>query len=483
MLGLLVLLFFARSLVTFPIEHVDAAFKYLAAADVVRGNGWVALLHNHHTMRWSEVLPQALVTWLTRFRYEGLYLLPLLAFAGYCTAFWRGLGPVLSRSQQVLLLALLFLEPMALKHTGQLLNPPFGVFYAALAVSLLAQPGRLGWLRVAGATGLFFCAYGAHSTYLAFSAGGIAWLLVFRRQPLHALAMAAGLATLMAGETWVFRQIADEVSGGRLGALADGGHWRAVQHRFPAVAFHELFTRWGRLPWFSLFMSAGYVGCLVWLGLDRRARLEAPPFLWLCLLTGGAYACGVTFAVVGIDPIRPMMPLYPMYLAAFIPWAVVASVYLVAGLESRLRPRTRLVLELAAVTLMVALLAVAASRKAEWDTLVNYRMSAFMWRADAQVRDMGHRFRTGEILLTGSNRLALEMLFAYRRPVRTVHHARVPYVASAARIQREVRCVRGIRKIPLPRNIVDCQPRQVRAARAAGARWRKPRTARQDDSL
>ena len=59
-------LFFLRSLVTFPIEHVDSVHKYVAAADIVRERSLEPMLRNQHTMRWSEVLPQVIVSWATR---------------------------------------------------------------------------------------------------------------------------------------------------------------------------------------------------------------------------------------------------------------------------------------------------------------------------------------------------------------------------------------------------------------------------------
>lgn len=483
-LGVLVLLFLGRSLVTFPIEHVDAAFKYLAAANIVRGEGWSELLTNHHTLRWSETVPQVLVTWATGFRYEGLYLLPLLAFAGYGALFWRGLRPALTLSEQIAFLALLFLEPLALKHTGQLLNPPFGVLYSVLAVTVLAVPGRVGWGRVVLATGFYFCAYGAHSTYLAFFAGGFAWLLLFRRQPLHALGLAAGIAALMALETMVFNLLSGAgETAGRLGALADSGHLRNVQNRFPSVPWHRLLTRWGDLPLFSTVLTAGFLACVTWLAVDRRARRAAPPFVLLCLLTGGAYAVAVTFAVVDLDPIRPIMPLLPDYLAPFMPYAAVGTVYGAAALLSGLRRGPRLGLELGAVAVMAGLLAVAAGKKDSWDRLLNYRLNAFMWSSHAEMSALAERYRNGEVMLVGRNRFALDKLVRYDGPARIRRHNQVPLLSSAPRISPSVVCVRQIRQIPLERNGKPCSPAQIEAARSVGVRWHGEPAVEGDDSL
>lgn len=470
--GVLLALFLARSLVTFPIEHVDAAFKYLAAADLARGGGLEELLRNHHTLRWSEVLPQALVAWVTGFRYEGLYLLPLLAFAGYGALFWRGLRPALDPGAQALLLAALFLEPIALQHTGQLLNPPFGVLYSVIAVTVLARPGPSSWLRVGVAGCAFFAAYGAHSTYLSFAAGGFAWLLFFERRPLHALGLVGFIAALMGLETVVFNAIAGEgLAGGRLEALADSGHLRAVEDRFPVVAAHELLTRWFKLPLLDLALVAGFLACSAWLALDGKARGEAPPFLLLCILTGGAYAAAITVAVVDLSPLRPIQPLRIMYLEPFMPYAAAVSVYGFARLADGLPRRLRRGLEATVVLGLVGMLAWTAGQKESWERLLNYRLNAFAWRAHGEMIQLGERFRDGRIVLTERNRYALLMLIAYDGPV-LARHSGGRFGAIVARDAGEAsRCVRGIRTIPLERNERTCSRQERRAVRKAVSKW------------
>lgn len=472
MLAVFLLLFLARSLVTFPIEHVDAAFKYEAAANIVRGGGLDELLTNHHTMRWSEVLPQVLVTWATAFRYEGLYLLPLAAFALAGALLWRGLQPTLSLTQQALLLALLFLEPVGLTHTGQLLNPPFGVLYALLAITVLARPGPPSWRRTVLAALAFFCAYGAHSTYLSFAAGGVAWLLLFQRRPDQAAVLVLTLAGLLILETLAFNAIAaDDLSGGRFEALAGSVHMESVTNRFDTVAFHELFTRWLDLPLFSLAMAIGFGICTLWLAFDGRARRAAPPFLILCILIGGAYAVAITFAIVSVDPLRPIQPLRVMYLEPFLPFAIAVTTYGAARLEDGVPRRLRPWLEGGAVSVLVVLVAFAATQKDQWDRIVNNRLNAFAWKSHEQMSAFAGRFRDGEIILQGRNRYAFEKLIRYSGPVKTRRTRWYPHVTSAPRIQRDVRCVRGIRRIPLERNERPCEAKVLEAAQTAGARW------------
>lgn len=472
-LGLLLLLFLARSLVTFPIEHVDAAWKYQAAADIVRGAGLGEMLQNHHTLRWSEVLPQIVVTWATGFRYEGLYLLPLLAFALASALLWRGMAPVLSRPEQALLLGLLFLEPIGLQHTGQLLNPPFGVLYVTLAATVLARPGPPGWRRVLLAALCFFAAYGAHSTYLAFAAGGFAWLMFFERRPALAFVLAAAMVALIALETLAVRLVGGgEFGFGRLEVLAEGSHMQNVHDRFKVVEPIELLTRWLRLPAYDLALVAGLLGSSLWLAVDKAARRAAPPFLILCLLCGGAYAVAITIAVVDISPLRPVQPLRIMYLEPVMPFAAVGTVAAFAGLSSRLGRPFRLGLATASLAAMLGLLAVTVNSMDSWGHLVNYRMSAFAWRSHAEMSGFVQRFRDGEIMLAGRNRHALEKMIRYAGPVRVRRHGEVPELTTARALHPEARCVRDIRRIPLVRNEEPCNRRQLEAARSLDVRWK-----------
>lgn len=470
--GVLVVMALARSLVTFPVEHVDAAFKVQAAAEIVRGADLDVLLTNHHTMRWSEVLPQVLVTWATQFRFEGLYLLPLLAFGLSGALAWRGLQPVLTPTQQLLLLGLLFIEPIGLTHTGQLLNPPFGVMYALLAITALARPGPSTWPRVLLAAGLFFCAYGAHSTYLSFAAGGFAWLLVFERRPLQALGFALALATLVGVETLGFNLLADQqLQVGRLEALVGSSHMTNVMNRFDVVAPLRLLTRWLDLPLLSLGLAAAFAACVAWLAFDAPARREAPPFLLLSLLTGSAYAVAVTFAVVSIDPLRPLQPLRTMYLEPFMPFAIIGAVYLASRIEGRLPRPLQWKLELAAGGLMVVMLGFAATQKFDWQTIVNNRLNAFAWRSEAQLGEFDRRFRNGELMLVGQNRYALEKLITYRGPQRFQRGRGRFSITAPPVIRADIVCVTTIKAIPLVRNDKPCTERQIQAALDAGARF------------
>ncbi|MEE4175639.1 MAG: hypothetical protein V2I57_15435 [Xanthomonadales bacterium] len=467
-----VVMVLARSLVTFPIEHVDATFKYHAASNIVNGRALDILLVNQHTMRWSEVLPQVLVTWATNFRFEGLYLLPLLAFGLACALAWRGLQPVLTPTQQLLLLGLLFIEPIGLTHTGQLLNPPFGVLYALMAITVLARPGPSTWPRILLAAVLFFFAYGAHSTYLSFAAGGFAWLLFFERRPIQAFGFALAIAAFIGGETIWFNHLAEQrLQVGRIEALTNSAHMANVMERFEIVTPLRLLTRWLDLPFLSLGLAVAFAACVVWLALDARARREAPPFLLLSLLTGSAYAVAITFAVISIDPLRPVQPLRNMYLEPFLPFAVIGTAYGVSKIEGQWPRSLQWKIEAAAAGLMVVLLGVAATQKFDWQTVTNNRLNAFVWRSEAQLGEFDARFRRGEILLVGQNRYALEKLIAYRGPQLFRRGSGRFSVTAPPVMQPGIVCVSTIKGIPLRRNDRPCTEQQIQAAIDAGARF------------
>ena len=459
------LLFFFRSLVTFPMEHADAAFKYEAAAKSLRQDSLNPLLNNHHTLRWSEVLPQIAVTNLTQFRYEGLYLLPLVVFALTGTLIWAFMQPHLSTVNQGLLLLLYFLEPLALKHTGQLLNPPFGVLYCVLALTLLARDGPPGWLRVTGAALLFFCAYGAHSTYLSFSAAGFFWLWVYNRQPLKALGLAAILLGLMLTEILAVNALSDwTLSFGRFEKLAGGGHTTWVLTQYDPIKPIDLITRWFKLPWFNLFIVGGFLSCLAWLAVDKQARKRTSPIILLCLMAGFFYMVSITFAILDWQPLRPLMPLRNMYLEPLMPFAIIGSVFLFARATAGFGQRQLAFMNLGVVAMMAISVAwYAHQTQSSWQQLVNYRLSAFTWQSQTEISGLAQRFRRGEVILTGPNRGAIVKVIQYQFPTRLVN---IPdaQVTFSRRIKRNAKCVGRIRKTPLVLNERRCTEQEKRAA-------------------
>jgi hypothetical protein len=241
--------------------------------------------------------------------------------------------------------------------------------------------------------------------------------------------------------------------------------------RFDIVTPTALFTRWFDLPLLSLGLAAGFAACLAWLVYDAQARREAPPFLLLSLLAGSAYAVAVTFAVVSIEPLRPLQPLRTMYLEPFMTFAVIGTVYLVSRIEGRLPRGTQWKLELAASALMVILLAFAATQKFDWKTVANNRLNAFVWRSEAELGNFARRFQQGEILLVGQNRYAIEKIIAYQLPQRFERGRGRFSIAAPPVMQRNIVCVSTIKGIPLTRNDQACTEQQIQAALDAGARF------------
>ncbi len=479
-LFLIISLFLFRSLVTFPIEHVDAVHKYDAAAKIVRGHGLAPLLKNHHTMRWSEVLPQTAITWATNFSYFGLYLLPLLVFALSSALCWRGLRDALTLPQQCLLLALLFIEPVGLTHTGQLLNPPFGVFYALLAITALSAPKQLRWPHVILAAVLLFASYGAHSTYLAFSAGPVLWLMFWKKKPALATLLVALILALIGAETAFFNNLANyQTQVGRLEAIATGGHMSMVNNRFPTIAVHELFTRWFRLPVFGILVTIGFWLTAAWLWLGRNKRPAAPPFLTLALLTGGGFAIAITFAIVDLDPLRPMMPLRPMYLQPFMPFAILGSAYGFAQLLNGLAPASRRALEIACILVMTGLLFLASQQKITFRDLINERMSAFVWRANTELTDLAGQFRAGQIAIAGRKRWAISGMLLYGQGAPMVHLPEGRLV-TANPPTADARCLYTIRRVPIRQNVKECSALELAALKRLRGASPPPETGPKD---
>lgn len=454
--ALIAALFLLRSLVTFPIEHGDAARKYFAAAEICRTGDWSLLLLDHQTMRWSQLIPQVVVTWISGLRYEAAYILPLLAFSAYCASIVWMLRDRLDLRHSILLLAVLFVEPTALTHTGQLLNPPFGVAFSIMGVIALVRSknDHIGWLALSAL--MFFCAYGSHVTYVSFAAGGLFWLLWYDRSIGRAAWFAGFLLCLLLLETVAFNALSGgELTFGRLEALAKGPHAQAAETILSPVPAHELLTRWLKIPAFDLVLVAGFLACSGWFLLSRPALAGAPPYLCCAMLSGGAFALFTTFAVLSLDPIRPMMPLRPMYLEPFYPYAAAASVYLFSRVERRIDTRWRLQLELTAGVLSAVLVfAYVASKGPLADTL-NNRLNAFMWRSEPELSDFALRFSRGELILRGENRAALAFVARYRYPVAVVDDPESG-TTSVPDPHPDALCLSQIRKIPLARNYHDC---------------------------
>lgn len=129
-----VIMFLLRGIWTIPIEVAgDAVRKFYAAAEIARSGDWAILLQNHHTMRWSVIVPQVFITWIVGARYEAYYILPLLTFALSFVIILYALKDHLNTSQKILLGVLIFVDPMSFRNSSQLMTAGPSIFFAISA--------------------------------------------------------------------------------------------------------------------------------------------------------------------------------------------------------------------------------------------------------------------------------------------------------------------------------------------------------------
>jgi hypothetical protein len=439
-----------RSYWTFPVTDHDAIQKYYFAAEIVRSGDWSLLLHSHHTMRWVEMLPQVGLVAIVGPRYELFYLLPLLGFALYFVLLLWCLRSFLPWPMLVLLATLLFVDPLSFRLSSQLLNPPFGVLFVALASLLLARAGSMfRWTLPLAALALF-CACGAHVTYLGFAAGLCLWLGLARSNWLAAVQLGAWLAVLLVAETLVFNALSGgELVLGRLQALSQSSHMELMAGQGNDSGLSDLLSRWLRMPPFHLVLSGLFLlASLAWVS-NSSLRREAPGFISAVWAASVAYAVALTFAVSDLDPLTPAMPLRPRYLSVFYPFATVFTVYLLAQ-----APRTihSLAPVLSGLLLGVLLL------QPRWfslpaDSLVIIRPFAFAWRAGEQYNAFADGFARGELVIGGRFPGSLLLIAQYARPGEVRWQERT--VFSTPR-QSGALCVDRLARAPLAQNFLPC---------------------------
>jgi hypothetical protein len=440
--------FLLRSLWTYPILHGDAVQKYFWAAEIVRTGEWGFLLHNHHTLRWTMMLPQTGLTWLLGIRYELFFILSLLTFSLYLVLIVFSLRNILNHSQLVLLAVILFVEPAGLGTSNQLLNPPAGILFAFAGALTLVSHAKRGNLAIVFSAVLFFIAYGAHVTYLSFAAGGFFWLLLFRRNWNGAIIFCASILLLMIIETGVFNYLSGwELSWGRLELLAGGSHAQQVIEVFEPVAPVQLLDRWLKLSPSGLILSLGFfmaAPLLVWL---RKKGLQVPAIIECSYLVGLCFAVAITFAVVSFNPIKPMMPLRPMYLLPFLPFAAIMSVYILSKLVPKIpvinRSHAQSVINLVLIAILLYL----------YSSALQVRFVALIWRADSEYTEFSDRFRRGELILTGKRHNKLNQIARFKYPVKT---SRKKFAISALNPSPDALCVTLLNRLPLHLNYQRC---------------------------
>jgi len=444
------LIFLLRSLWTYPIEHSDAIQKYFYAAEILRSGDWGILLTNHHTMRWAAMLPQTGLTWLLGPRYEVFFILPLLMFSAYLVLIIFSMRNILNVSQQLLLWAFLFFEPLSFFTSNQYFVVGLGVFCAFAGILALIHQGKHQTSSVVLAAVFFFIAYGAHVTYLSFAAGGFLWLVLFQRKPSRAVVLAATILLLMMLETLVFNYLSDgQLTWGRLEALAGGQHI-GRNSTYSPVNFMQLFTRWLDMPLPNLLLCLGFITIGVWLLIQKKNGRPVLRIVECSYMVGLGFAVAVTFAVISIDPLRPMMPLQLRYLVPFFPFASIMSVYMLSIFTAKLPAGTGSRKEFAATLTFTLFLLLVPTYKFDF---YRSKFDAFMWKAEREYSGFSQMFEQGELLLTGRRKIAYGMIVRFRKPVKT--RSRESGL-SATNLSPAHMCVRQLSKSPLHLNYEDC---------------------------
>ena len=88
--------------------------------------------------------------------------------------------------------------------------------------------------------------------------------------------------------------------------------------------------------------------------LQKKKGMQLPPIIECTYLVGLCFALSITFAVISVNPIKPMMPLRPRYLVPFLPFASIMTVYVWSVLVAKVPVENRSGKELLASLILVS---------------------------------------------------------------------------------------------------------------------------------
>jgi hypothetical protein len=441
-----------RSIWTFPAFDPDALTKYFFAAEINRTGDWRLLLYNHHTMRWVEMVPQVWLTALLGGRYEVFYILPLLIWALGFVALLRAMRSNLSGTWLLLLGALLFVEPLGFRTSSQLLNPPFGILFTALGIAALVHAKRRNHAIVATSALLFFLGYGAHVTYLAFALGAFLWLLAVQKEPDKALLFVVCLVLLIAVEMLVFNGLSDwTYVFGRWEGLLSSPHMARAAQAGNEVGALDLLSRWINIPHFDKALTGAFLFSIVWFLRNQRWR-QAPGYVVCAGLSALSYALFITFAVVDLDPIRPLVILTPRYLTPFFPFASVVAVYTLSRQFAQKSNSLDWLWATVAATLLAVLLVAPHWYNRPSHSLVVIRPFAFVWSAHEEFTRLAEDFRDGHIILRGRPH-AYKLIPTFLFPITLVNSEEQ---VSSVNVRTDAQCVSRLDQVPLRLNYRPC---------------------------
>jgi hypothetical protein len=344
----LVLIIF-RVLYSTPIEfNTESFFKFAIGQEIAQTNNWGLLLDDHHTLRWSVIIPQVIISTLFPYSYTAYYITPILFFVSFsilCTFLNSSTTPW--SSSNIALLAIISCDPMTHVMASQLNSEGFGLLYAGAGFLLAHKYATSGrWLTLAISSLLLFLAYGAKAYFLVFAAGPLLYFLFFQKN-YHAVAILLGsflVCTFI--ESLALYIVSDgEIVTGRVLRILETHPTQNTSSGFTeSLVPGHFLVRWRLLPKFNVFVLVLFIFSASLFASNKSIRTAAPPAVLICFLAALMYVIAISFPISGIDPLRLVVRLQKRYLAPFFPLALVVIFWLMSHIIQRYSKITQLTL-------------------------------------------------------------------------------------------------------------------------------------------
>ena len=348
----LVALFIFRVIYSVPIEfNGESIRKWEVARQLATIGNWEVLLSDHHQLRWGVVLPQVLFSWMVPNHWFGYYLTPML--------FWAllviGCVRLFEENSVLVPLGLAYLvavasEPLGHAMGSQFNSGAFGLLYVLGGIYALLAYCRTGnaIYPVISAFG-FFCAYGAHLTFIVFAGAPVFFLVITQRDFRGTVVFCIAFAVLLGLEALMLYLLSDGgIQGGRIAEVVRMKTWGdsmigTLHFRGQAlIEPHHFFDRWRMLPKYSSAIGTLFLASSVAV-LFPSVRVQMPKGVWLSFLVAGVYGVAVSFPIIGLNPLRLALHLHSRYLAPFFPFAIVfVSWVILFALKTRVKSEVHL---------------------------------------------------------------------------------------------------------------------------------------------
>ena len=321
-IGIVILVFLARSVYTTLPEMHDARKKWDVANEFVQsGDPNLLLKSEHHSSRWGVMIPTVIALKINGNNLITYYSLCLLMYAVFFSMMLQFARRDIPFELLGVFAVLLFYEPMFFRASVQLQPFVFGMFYLALALWALvrfldsARPSML----ILSALMSFF-AYGTKETYLLFVVG-LCLLLLWKSGIRHTIYYCLVLLALFALETLIFNTLSGYLTFGRIEFLSESKHMDKMPGREMDGVVDYLTRRWILLPPFDKVVSVIAAGTVVYLVATRNLGKLHPATIGIVLMAV-SYSLLVTLFPLSIDPLVPIQPLKVKYLTPLMPLVV-----------------------------------------------------------------------------------------------------------------------------------------------------------------